>query len=297
MAAAGGYGVIGLIGTWRAGRSSLRVHALSIFSLAVAFVCLAASLLVVTNLAAVRDRWSRAGRATIYLRDGTTEAQVADLTRALEATEGVKRVRMVTSADARREVVSDDGDSALAALPPAAFPASLEVGFSDDVEDAQLVNVATKLRALPPVETVETYQRWTERLSSLLGGGVTASACLAIIVLCAVVSVIWSTMRLLLQRRKIEVEVLKLVGATNAFVRRPFVLEGAAQGAAGALGALLILGVLFLIVRGRFDHELVNLFGVSPSFLPWPVSLGMVALGGSLGAGTAMVSLRKLASV
>ena len=103
-------------------------------------------------------------------------------------------------------------------------------------------------------------------------------------------------MRLLLQRRKIEVEVLKLCGATNAFVRRPFVLEGATQGAAGALAAILMLGFLFLIVRGRFDHELANLLGVSPTFLPWHVALGMVALGGALGAATAFLSLRKLVS-
>ena len=210
------------------------------------------------ELSAVRDRWSRAGRATVYLQAGATDAEVADLARALESTSGVKRVRLVTSTEARREVVADESDAALAALPASAFPASLEVGFADEVEDAELTNMATKLRALPAVDTVETYQRWTERLSALLGGGVTASACLAVIVLCAVVSVIGSTMRLLLQRRKIEVEVLKLVGATNAFVRRPFVLEGATQGAAGALGAIVLLGFLFLIVRGRFDHELAE---------------------------------------
>ena len=154
-----------------------------------------------------------------------------------------------------------------------------------------------KLRALPAVESVETYQRWTERLSSLLTGGVTASLCLAVIVLAAVVSVIGSTMRLLLNRRRIEVEVLKLVGATNGFVRQPFVLEGATQGAAGATGALVLLGGLFLIVRGRFDHELANLLGVSPTFLPWPVAFGMVALGAILGATTALVSLRKMVAV
>jgi cell division transport system permease protein len=273
------------------------VQVQSVFSLAVAFVCLAASLLVVENLAAVRDRWSRAGRATVYLRDGASDNDIGDLARALEATAGVKKVRVVTSAEARREVVSDEGDAALAALPPNAFPASIEVGFTDDVDDSALQSMATKLRALPAVETVETYQRWTERLSSLLGGGVTASLCLAVIVLAAVVSVIGSTMRLLLQRRQIEVEVLKLVGATNAFVRRPFVLEGAAQGAGGAATAVLLLGGLFLIVRGRFDHELANLLGVMPTFLHWTVALGMVALGGALGAITALVSLRKLASV
>jgi cell division transport system permease protein len=283
--------------TWRAGRSDFRVHLLSVFSLSVAFVCLAAALLLVTNIAAVRDRWSRAGRATVYLRDGASDAEVASLTAALEGTPGVKKVRLVSSAEARREVVADEKDKTLAALPASAFPASLEVGFADEVTDDDLAAMTLKLKALPAVETVETYQRWTERLSALLGGGVTASLCLAAIVLCAVVSVIGSTMRLLLNRRRVEVEVLKLVGATNGFVRRPFVIEAAAQGAAGAAAALLLLGFLFLIVRGHFDQELGAMLGVSPSFLPWPMALGMVALGGALGAATALVSLRRMVRI
>lgn len=284
----------GPLRTWRAGRSDLRLHVLSAFSLSVAFVCLATALLVVTNIAAVRDRWSRAGRATIYLRDSASEAEVADLARALTATPGVRKVRHVTSLEARREVVTDESDQALASLPPSAFPASLEVGFTEEIDDGELMAITLKLRSLPAVEMVETYQRWTERLSSLLGGGVTASVCLALIVLCAVVSVIASTTRLSLHRRRIEVEVLKLVGATDAFVRRPFVVEGAMQGAGGAAAAIALLGVLFLIVRGRFDHELAALLGISPSFLPWPVALGMVVLGGALGAATALLTLRKM---
>ena len=283
--------------TWRAGRSDLRLHVLTVFSLAVAFVCLAASLLVVTNLAAVRDRWSRSGRATVYLRDGTSDAEAADVARALESTPFVKKVRLVTSIEARREVVSDESDKALAALPPSAFPASLEVGFTDEVSVESLEATSLKLRALPCVDTVETYQKWTERLTSLLGGGVTASLCLAAIVLAAVVSVIGSTLRLLLHRRRSEVEVLKLVGATDTFVRRPFVVEATAQGAGGAIAALLMLGALFAIVRGRFDQELVSLLGVAPTFLPWPVALGMVALGALLGAATAIVSLRRMVMV
>lgn len=282
-------------GTWRAGRSDWRLQVLTVFSLSVAFVCLAASLLVVTNVEALRDRWSRAGRATVYLKDATKEADVGALTQALEQTEGVSRVRHVSSDEARREVVASD--EALAALPARAFPASIEVAFDDSVTDEQLKTIALKLRALPSVESVETYERWTERLSSVLGGGVTAAACLALIVLAAVISVVASTMRLLLQRRKIEVEVLRLVGATDHFVRRPFVMEGATQGALGAALALAMLGIMFLLVRQRFDAHLANLLGVMPSFLPWPMALGMVALGGALGAATAFFSLRRLTTV
>jgi cell division transport system permease protein len=290
-----GTSVRGRFGAWRAGRSDWRLQILTIFSLSVAFITLAASLLVVTNIDAVRERWSRAGRATIYLKDSVRDADTAGLMDALQQTHGISKVRHVTSEEARREVVSND--DSLAALPVQAFPASLELSFSDEITDTELKQIALKLRALPAVDSVETYERWTERLGSLLGGGVTAAACLALIVLAAVVSVVSSTMRLLMQRRRIEIEVLKLVGATDSYIRRPFVTEGATQGALGAALAVVILGALFLVVRGRFDQQLANLLGISPSFLPWPMALGMVALGGMLGAGTAMMSLRKMASI
>jgi cell division transport system permease protein len=282
-------------GSWRAGRRDWRLQILSVFSLSVAFICLAASVLVVTNVEALRDRWSRAGRATIYLKDSAKEPEVGALTQALGQTQGVARVRRVTAEEARKEVVTSD--ESLAALPVEAFPSSLELAFDDSITDDELATIALKLRALPAVESVETYQKWTDRLSSLLGGGVTAALCLAVIVLGAVVSVVGSTMRLLLQRRKIEVEVLRLVGATDGFVRKPFVVEGATQGAAGAALALLVLFVLFLIVKDRFDQQLANLTGLVPTFLPVPIMAGMVALGALLGASTAFFSLRKLAAV
>ncbi len=281
------------LGTWRAGRSNWRVQLLSIFSLAVAFVCLASALLVVTNLALVRDRWSRAGRATVYLRDDASTEDVKALVKALEATPGVDGVRFVSREAARTEVVAESGDPELAALPPEAFPASVELRFRDDIDDMELSVMALKLRALPTVDMVETYQKWTERLSSLLRGGVTASILLALVVFAAVVSVVASTMRLLLEKRRLEVEVLRLVGATTKFVCRPFIIEGAVQGAAGAAAAVLLLGILYSIVRDRFDMQLATLLGIYPSFLPWQMVTGMLAVGALLGAASAWVSLRK----
>ncbi len=154
-----------------------------------------------------------------------------------------------------------------------------------------------KMKQLPAVDDVETYQSWTERLARLVRGGVAASGLLAVVVLFAVLAVVGSTMRLALQRRKTEVEVLKLVGATDGFVKRPYVVEGGVQGALGAAAALALLAVLFLVVRARLDGELAALVGVEPTFLPWQVALGMVVLGGMLGAAAALASLRRLVAV
>lgn len=276
-----------------------RLHALSVFSLAVAFVCLGAALLVVTNLRAVEERWAHAGRASVYLKEGATQDEVDALRAALARVPGVTGVHYVSSGDARAEFGQRElgTSAALAALPAEAFPASIELDVAPEMPDAELTDMVGKMRALPAVDDVETYQSWTERLARLVRGGVAASALLAIVVLSAVLAVVGSTMRMALQRRRTEVEVLKLVGATDGFVKKPFVVEGSLQGAMGAAGAVVLLAALFFLVRGRLDGELASLVGVEPTFLPWHVALGMVGLGALLGAAAALVSLRKMVAV
>lgn len=282
---------------WRGGRSDWQLHVLSIFSVAVAFVCMAAALLVVVNVEALRDAWARSGRASVYMRPETTREAAAEIEQALRAVAKVRAVRYVSSEDARREMLDGRTDAVLAKLPSEAFPASLEVSLTDDASQSVVQKIADTLSTLPAVESVETYRSWTDRLASVLRGGVMASALLAAIVLAAVVSVVASTIRLTLQRRRIEVEVLKLIGATDEYVRRPFIIEGAVQGALGSLLAMGLVGTLYLIVRSRFDAELGTLIGVSPSFLPWQIAFGMVVAGGALGAVAAYGSLRKLLMV
>jgi cell division transport system permease protein len=288
--------------TRRARRGMLRewrLHALSIFSLAVAFVCLGAALLVVTNLRAVEERWAHAGRASIYFKDGASQEDIDDLKKALEKVPGVLSARYVSSGQARAEFSASEARAAseLASLPVEAFPASLELEVRPDMTDAELDGTVAKIRQLPAVDDVETYQVWTARLSKLVRGGVTAALLLAFVVFASVLAVVGSTIRLALQRRKTEVEVLKLVGATDRFVKGPFLLEGGAQGAIGASAAIALLAVLFFVVRARLDGELAMLVGVEPSFLPWQVALGMVGVGGMLGMTAASLGLRKLVTV
>jgi cell division transport system permease protein len=279
---------------FRGAKNDWRLHALSVFSVAVAFVCLAAALLLVVNVGQVRARWAESGRASVFLRKNATAEQVSTLEKALRGSEGVSSVRVVSSEDARHELVGLSNDPVLDALPSEAFPASLEVAIESAVAAERLGKLSAQLSALPAVESVETYGAWSDKLAALLTGGVSASLLLAGVVLAAVVSVVSSTIRLSLQRRRIEVEVMKLVGATDSYVRRPFVVEGAAQGGFGALFAIGLLGVLFSIVQSHFDSSLAALLGATPVFLPWTLMLGLVGSGAVLGAIAAYGSLRKL---
>lgn len=282
---------------FRGAKSDWRLHALSVFSVAVAFVCLAAALLLVVNVGQIRSRWAESGRASVYLRKNATAEQVAAIEKALKQSEGVTTVKVVSSEDARRELVGLTNDPVLDALPTDAFPASLEVGVESNVASERLSQLSAQLALLPAVESVETYAAWSDRLAGLLSGGVSAALLLAAVVLAAVISVVSSTIRLSLQRRRIEVEVMKLVGATDGYVRSPFVVEGAAQGGFGALLAIALLGVLFAIVQSHFDGGLAALLGATPVFLPWTLALGLIGVGALLGALAAYASLRKLLSL
>ncbi len=282
---------------WRGGRADWKLHALSGFSLAVAFVCLASALLIVFNLDAVRERWARAGRASVYLRDGATPEMVSDLRSALNDTPGVTAVKFVSQSDARQEVVGGSSDPALAALPAEAFPASLEVEMASTVSDVDLRGIKSNLAQIPAVESVETYDQYTHKLQGLMQAGLIAALVLALVVLAAVVSVVGSTVRLALQRRRIEVDVLRLVGASEQYVRRPFVVEGGVLGAAGAALAVALLGLMYLIVRVHVADVVTLMLGVQPTFLPWYAAAGLVVLGAMLGAAASHFSLRRMVTV
>ncbi|MBN1610027.1 MAG: ABC transporter permease [Polyangiaceae bacterium] len=279
---------------WRGSKSDWRLYLLSVFSVAVAFVCLAAALLVVVNAHELYQRWGTLGRASVYLVPSASREAAAELAHALEQTPGVTRVRYVPSIEARKQLQGRSSDPVLDQLPDRAFPSSLEIDLARDLPLERIEAIQSQLETLPAVENVETYGSWTERLGKLLAGGVTAALLLAIVVLAAVASVVSSTIRLALQRRRVEVEVLKLVGATDSYVRQPFLVEGAAQGAAGALLAVIVVGVLYGIVLGHFDAQLGAMLGMSPTFLPFWMSLILVVIGGGLGAVAAFGSLRKL---
>jgi cell division transport system permease protein len=282
----------GLIAEWR-------LHALSVVSLAVAFVCLGAALLVVVNVQALKDRWGRTGRASIYLKDGAPPQQVEAIVAALKETPEVRDVRYMSPADARMLAVGDGNaaDSTLKSLPQDAFPASIEIDVAPEVSDADVRAMTAKLQTLPAVDGVETYGAWTDRLATVLQGGTLAALALATIVFGAVLAVVASTMRLALTRRRSEVEVLRLVGASDSFVRTPYVLEGTFQGAIGSASAVAVLATLFMIVRGRLDGDLAGLLGLDPTFLPWTVIAAMIAVGAMLGALGGALGLRKLTTV
>lgn len=282
----------------RAMREDARLHLVAISSLTVAFLCLATALWALANLSAVAGSLGRGARMSVYLRDGASAEEVDRLKLTLEALPEVREVEHLTSAAAREQFVRDaELDPSLTSLPADVFPASLEIALSAGTPSPRLGEIAERVGRFGAVEDVETYQSWFDRLDALLATGRVASTGLAVLVLLCVLFVVGSTIRLAIAGRRDEIEVLKLCGASDGFVRGPFLVEGAVQGLLSALLALLVLFAIYTAVRDQVDASVAALAGVRTVFLHPGIGMALVVGGALLGATGSAISLRRYLTV
>ena len=279
-------------------REDAKLYAVAVSSLAVAFLCLAGALLVMTNLSSMANRWSRSGRMTVYLRDGAPDADVQRLRATLVEVREVSAVTLLSAAEAREQFARDANvGGQLAGLPADAFPASLEVTLRDGTSSARADEIAARVGHVAAVEGVETYRAFFQKLETLVLSGRTAAAAVALLVLICVLAVVGNTIRLAVAGRRDEIEVLKLCGATDGFVRGPFLVEGALQGFTAALVAVLLLGVGYAALHTQLDGTLAALTGVRAAFLD-PSIVVAILLGGGLAGGLgSAASLRRYLAV
>lgn len=282
----------------RAIREDAKLHLASLSSLTVAFLCLATALWAIANLSTVADSWGQSGRMSIYLAEGAEGEEVEQLRLLLEGLPEVADAEMVSAADARARFLEDSSlDESLSELPADAFPASLEVTLTGGVANSRLAALVDRISRFSAVDEVETYQGWFDQLDSLLTAGRVAAGALAGLVLLCVLFVVGNTIRLAIAGRREEIEVLKLCGASDGFVRGPFLVEGAVQGFVSALLALILLFVAFLALRGHLDSTLAALAGVRTVFLQPHIALSLVFGGAAIGAVGSIVSLRRYMTV
>ncbi len=279
-------------------RDDLRLHVVAVASLVVAFLCLGAALLSVHNLSRVAERWRGAQHLTIYLKDGAREGDVSQLKLVLESLPDAQQVHYVSAADARKEFADQaDLGAQAGALPADAFPASLEVTLRPQVAAARVGQIAQRVRRFGAVDDVETYHDWFARMGTLVSAGKSLVAMLAMLVVICVLAIIGNTIRLAVANRKGEIEVLKLCGATDGFVRSPFVIEGSLQAMAAALTSLLLLLILYLSMRGYVEGALGAVTHVRTVFLDPLSALCIVIGGGMMGALGSALSLRRYLQV
>ncbi|WP_240095407.1 permease-like cell division protein FtsX [Thermomonas flagellata] len=196
------------------------------------------------NLARLAGPVQAAGEVTAFLRPGAPAADAEALAARLRARGDVAAVAVVTPAQALAQLRTQaDVAAAIAALgeaaAQAALPPALEVRPRGDAGA-----LAAALAGMPEVARVVHDAAWQQRLRAWLAFGRRLALVLAVLFGLGAVLVVGNTVRLDIQARRREIEVLQLLGASDGFVRRPFLYLGAWYGlAAGALALAVLAGV------------------------------------------------------
>lgn len=279
-------------------REELTLYLVAVSSLSVAFLAVGGALVGVFNLAELNERWGGATRMSAYLQEAADPQEILTLQQTLLTLDEVDHVEHLSSEAAQARFLADaDVSGELANLPAEAFPPSLEITLSSGVPVQRAAQIAERVGRFGAVAEVETYRTFYERLSGLLGAGRALVLLLTLLVGLCVLAVIGNTIRLSLARRRDEIAVLKLCGATDRFVQGPFVLEGAFQGALSAAVATVLLLVGFFMLRDHLDATVAALTGMRAAFLPMWVVFAMVLSGGVVGALGSAMSLRRYMTV
>jgi len=246
---------------------------------------------LLANLQGVAQRFTFEPQLSVFLKP---EAKRAELEARLRADRRVAALRFVPRDEALAELrVAEGLADVVAALERNPLPDAFVVRAADGGATA-LEELGRALQALPGVAHVQVDSAWAERLAALARIGRLALAALAVLLATGLVAVTFNTIRLQILTQREEIEVSQLLGATDAFVSRPFLYQGILQGSAGGLLALAILWVgLWVLNLGVRD--LAQAYGSSfeLAFLPGRDTLAVVAFAALLGWLGALLSVSK----
>jgi cell division transport system permease protein len=226
--------------------------------------------------------WGAQDDITLYLDPQTTEPQALALSQQIQA-RGDLEVRYIDPAAALRRLRSDLGElaSALDGLTRNPLPSSLEIKPRKPLAVPEVRVLAAELGQLGGVRDVEYGREWLDKLEAL-GRGLRAFGAGALLaVIGAALLVVANTIRLAVYARRDEIEIMKLVGATDRYVRAPFLMEGALQG---LLGAAIAVGAVFAAQQWllpRATQAFVYATGIGPPHL-LPLHAAALLVGGAL---------------
>lgn len=227
-------------------------NAFSIVIMGLSLLILVVFILLTLNVQAVIDRASEEMRAYVYLKDGVGAGTSSEIQMKLLGLEGVEEVVFVSKEEALtsfRQTLGGSKDM-LDALGSNPLPDAYRIKMKPEyVRSEHLEKLTREVGKWDGVDEFRYGEKWLGRGEKLVRGFYLVDLCIGAIIFLSVIFVIANTVRLTVLTRQKTIEVAKLVGATNAYIRIPFLVEGAFQGAVASLLAIVLLAVIHAFAK------------------------------------------------
>jgi cell division transport system permease protein len=242
-------------------------------------------LIIFLNLQTCLDKWNNQIQVTAYLADKITPEELILIKQKTRSFHEVKKLSFIS----KEEALSFFKDTfpgqkqVLEGLKKNPLPASINIQLKDGYHSPDKVrNFALQVKNIPGVDEVEYGQSWIEGYASFLNFIKLTTLTLGVVILLATVFIISNTIKLTVYARKEEIEIMRLVGATNLFIKTPFFIEGILQGFLGAFTALVTLHIChYLFSNWIVQSSYLPLQSIQISYLP-PHYLVFITAGGML---------------
>ena len=252
---------------------------LTILVIAVTLALPAAMHLIIKNASSLSRSWENALDFSVYLNKDVSLEDARRLTDIISQRADVESVSLIPADIALEQFREQSGfGAALDSLGTNPLPHTLVVRPGNANTDQTVLLLNEELGNLPEAEFVQVDTEWVQRFLTILDMLQRAIGIGAILLGAAIVVIIGNTIRLDIQNRREEIEVTKLIGASNAFVRRPFLYSGLWYGLGGGLMALGLVGYGLYAIREP-AARLAGLYGSSFSVLSLDLGESFLIIG------------------
>ena len=284
-------------------RNNLFINIVAVAIIAASFLIFNAFIMLFGNINSFLKTWQKGIQIEAYMKPGLGDNQIDGTMESIMTISGVEKIRYISKDEALREFTENLGtmDFIVRNLEDNPLPSSFEVTLEDEYKNFNtLEKIAKKINNLESVSDVVYGRDWVNRFSTFIGIFRIIGIIIACFLLLATVTTVSNTIKLTVYSRKEELEVMKLLGAGNSFIRLPFFMEGLVQGFLGALMSLIILYVIYILFVSGFTSSLTlpmltNRFHMA--FLS-PATIVYILIGGmALGLFGSFISLGRFLRV
>lgn len=207
--------------------------------------------LVAFNLSSLMNLWEKKFEIVAYLKKETPLNEIEMILKKIRTLSGVETVNYVSPFEAMEFMESRLGHQKglLEGIKPNIFPASMEIRLEKDYWGRmKLKDVIEELKNIPQIEEIQYGKEWTETFSMVVYLVRLTQLVIGAVLIISIIFIVSNTLQLAISSRKDEIETMYILGASPAFIRIPFYMEGAIQGFLGAVMAEILLFIMYKII-------------------------------------------------
>lgn len=275
-------------------RNALFVNILAAVNIALSLTLFGGFLVAFINADHVVQRMGNRLEVTAYLKDGVSSESRAALEEEIKRFPETKGVSYLSKEEAMASLKKElGGDSSLLdGLDGNPLPASFIIKLKDSFQNpAGIKGVTGKLKGVNSIDDLQYGGEWMDRFSALLSTIKLGGIVFGVVLILSTMLIVSNTIRLTIQTRVDEIEIMRLVGATPLFIKTPFFIEGLILGIFGAIFATVTMIAVKLLMEYSLGSSMKLLFGGNIDLLPYQAVISLFSFGMAFGLFGSVISL------